>query len=315
VNSRAQTAQAVQSNEEIEAFARKLLDRVGVYGKPPTPEAAIIAVASLVKHGELDLEAERASLLKQFGAALISGLKKIQGLLDLRERVIFVTSDLHEKRKPFVAFHEVGHSVIPWQRDVLCRGDDNLSLSPNTKQLFEAEANSFAANLIFQVDAFDNEAKDCSFAIQTPILLADRYGASYHSALRRYVERHESPCALLILGQAIQVVGQSRKLGHVRYIVSSKQFKGQFGHPEWPHVLGGQTVNGRVGTLVEIPRAQGQVLLRDLDGNERAFLCERWTNQFETFLMLRPIRTKRKLFAPRIVLISGSDLKDEEGKA
>ena len=146
----------LESKEEISDLAKRLLIKAGVWGKVPTPRDEIISFSELHLHEDLPIEEQ---FIKRLGRSFISTLKKIRGILDVRQKVIFVDPSQHPKKQLWTTYHEIGHNVIPWQRDLFYR-DDEISLDPWVQIQFEAEANFFAADIIFQVDQFKKEIMD-----------------------------------------------------------------------------------------------------------------------------------------------------------
>ncbi len=124
---------------------------------------------------------------------------KIQAMLDLRERLVLIHPNLegHRERYVWASLHEVGHYVLPEHRTVLfkCSWQD---LSLLTQKRLEIEANRFSADLVFQNDLFTKEAADEQLSMRVPLMLRDRYRASFEATIRRYVERNARPCALVV---------------------------------------------------------------------------------------------------------------------
>src|SRR5436853_7767004 len=77
--------------------------------------------------------------------------------------------------------------------------DCEMTLAPDVAELFDREANAFASEVIFQLDAFSNEANDHNFNILVPVRLASRYKASIYASIRRYVTGNRRPCMVLVL--------------------------------------------------------------------------------------------------------------------
>lgn len=122
--------------------------------------------------------------------------RRIRAILDVRDQIVIVNYNAHEKQQTFASVHEVGHFVLPWQKELLyfCSQWD---LDSKTRKLFEREANLFAAETLFLGDQFTQEAKCMQFGIAAIIYLADRYNVSLESAGWRYIEKSKLPCALL----------------------------------------------------------------------------------------------------------------------
>lgn len=139
------------SAEELDKIAKRLLRATGVGDKLPTPQDDIIDCAELVIGGEIDLDDFKDNFFDKLGRAFYSGWKKLKGILDVRERTIYIKGDVPESQMPFLRFHEVAHKVIPWQIEMYeYFGDDNYTLSPDVEDMFELEANHLSAGLLFQ---------------------------------------------------------------------------------------------------------------------------------------------------------------------
>lgn len=123
--------------------------------------------------------------------------KDIRAILDVNEKLVIINYNAHEKQQYFASVHEVGHFVLPWQKDLLyfC---SILDLNEKTRKLFEQEANLFAAEILFYSNLFTSESRDLPFGMKSVLILADRYGVSIEATARRYVERSLLPCALLV---------------------------------------------------------------------------------------------------------------------
>jgi Zn-dependent peptidase ImmA (M78 family) len=121
----------------------------------------------------------------------------LRAALSLNDRIVATQSGLNEKRKRFGIFHEIGHFILPEHREKLFL-DNESTLSWWTKSRMEREANEIAAELLFQGSRFTEEALSSTTSARVAIDLAPRYGASFESAIRRYVEKHVLPCAVVV---------------------------------------------------------------------------------------------------------------------
>jgi Zn-dependent peptidase ImmA (M78 family) len=122
---------------------------------------------------------------------------KLRAALSVNHRVVATHSLLGAKRSRWGVFHEIAHFILPEHIDKLFL-DDDKTLSVWTHNRFEREANSLAAELVFQGNRFTEESLDSPLSCQTAINLAPKYDASFESAIRRYVERHDLPCAAIV---------------------------------------------------------------------------------------------------------------------
>ena len=179
------------SMKEVEKYARFLLREAGADGSLPTPVPEIIECADLIVDQNVDLKKIHDSFISRGLRFLKSALGKLRGIIDLRENVIYIDMSVLPQRQDFIKLHESAHKVLPWQRELYqVLEDSNITLGLHTRELFEQQANQFAADVLFQVDRFEKEAKDLPLGIKSPILLSKRYGASCHAAIRRYVEKN-----------------------------------------------------------------------------------------------------------------------------
>jgi hypothetical protein len=187
------------SEIEIQAIAENYLLKAEAVGKFPTPINNLIAAAGIE-------EVQDTELIKtQFLMSLPSNLKelfestwqKIRGIADLREKAVYVPASASPPRILFAKAHELGHQVLPWQNLDSVYRDDDVSLSPDALDLFDAEANYFAAEVIFQGRRFQRLARDYKPSFEAVFLLADHHGASRHATLRRYVEEHDEIIAAI----------------------------------------------------------------------------------------------------------------------
>ncbi len=205
-----------ESERAVHKYADLLLRRASAYDRFPTP------VNDLVKASKLEIA--RESVLAKVGLAgmyrrlpnfvklapetVKSATEKLLGLLDRRDRSIHLDPDIHPKRKLYVTVHEVGHEILPHQRKMFqVLEESDSEIDPDTKDLFEREANCFASDVLFQRDRFTKEAADYALGIKVPVDLAKKYGPSVYASARRYVERHHAPCALVVFEQPVCVDG------------------------------------------------------------------------------------------------------------
>lgn len=93
------------------------------------------SIALRKKHGALDWSAKVDDLIKLEGldqgryspvmrdrwslaSVIHAAAKKVKALLSLKEQVILVSDDLHYAREAFAKGHELGHSTLPWHREI-----------------------------------------------------------------------------------------------------------------------------------------------------------------------------------------------------
>lgn len=287
------------SMKEVEKYARFLLREAGADGSLPTPVPEIIECADLIVDQNVDLKKIHDSFISRGLRFLKSALGKLRGIIDLRENVIYIDMSVLPQRQDFIKLHESAHKVLPWQRELYqVLEDSNITLGLHTRELFEQQANQFAADVLFQVDRFEKEAKDLPLGIKSPILLSKRYGASCHAAIRRYVEKNSKQCALLIMGRPNYVEGNIQL--NLWQVVQSRKFRGRFGKVSWPEHYGfthqfTQLVCKEKRKLYE----DGELVLVDKNGDNIDGKYHLFNNTYHTFVLVFPegekVRSKRRI--------------------
>ena len=190
----------LHTKKDIEKISSEILKGSQSFDVFPTPIDKIISYTELIVSKEIDVSKIHSAYFSKATDALRRALSKVRGVLDRRERTIYLDLSQKKPKLGFVQLHEVGHDVLPWQNkihDIL--DDDDDSLSPETHEDFEAEASFFASATLFQHDRFLTELDKLSLEIESPMHLAKLFGASVHASLRRYVEYSKNKCALIVL--------------------------------------------------------------------------------------------------------------------
>jgi len=232
-------------------------------------------------------------------------LKKIYGAFDRRERIIYINPLIHKNKKAFVQLHETAHAVIPWQKATGYFVDDTITLDPDTKIQFEEEANYFASGALFQLDRFKDQLLKLPLEIGSPLALAEMFGGSKHSCIRRYVEICPKRCALLVLEKNDSL--SSPNILAFRNSFHSKTFLHSFGELLWPEVLD-QTFPFIQDFLHKRRlHKRGSIWLKTFNGMEN-FNYHYFNNTHNVFVLLFPdgekITTRTKIFLSGEVDIS-----------
>lgn len=272
----------------ITAEVQKLLRAAGAAGRIPTPRADILQACQLLEIGELDLNEFEISRRRKLSETFHRALKKVQGFLDRRTQIIYVDPLLHASRQTFTAYHEVLHRILPWQ-NVQYTEDDELTLSAECRNQFESEANFGAAEILFQCNSFETEARDFELSVSSVLHLADRYEASIHSTLRRFVERNHRPCALLVLKRTTRANPGGGVSFLISHAIPSPSFTLQFGMPFPPAFI---NPDDELGTIINSD-ADGEIGLLDFKGFRHPFVVELFTNQYRHFVMIYPQKAER----------------------
>ena len=196
-----------RQQREVNKSADLLLKKADAYGRFPTPILDLISAAELELARESvldnvflgDLYRNLPNVLKLAPDRLKRAIDKVLGVLDLRARRIYIDASVHKNKRPFLSLHEVAHDFLWWQRktfDLL--EDGETELDEDTRDEFERQANCFASDVLFQRDAFMNEAADSNFGVIVPVTLSKKFGSSVYAAIRRYVTTSPCACAVMV---------------------------------------------------------------------------------------------------------------------
>ncbi len=272
----------IDAASDIEVAARALLRESKALGVYPTPVERIIAEAQLKVEEGVDLSQAHQGFFSRTFEGIGKVSRKVLGLLDFRQKTIYLDLSQEEPRKRFVKLHEVGHDVLTWQSDTY-RWDDEKTLDPWTKETFEREASFFASCALFQLDRFDEEAAKLPLGLRSALALARKFGSSCQAAIRRYVQRSGKRCAVLVLERP-----DTDLKVKVRDYFESPSFANEFGAIEWP-----QSCDARfpfvVDMLVKRRFREGGVL--DVTGagdSPMVFNYQFFANRFNGYVFLYP---------------------------
>lgn len=290
----------VTSNTELVGAAGRLLLLADVREELPTPVDTLVQAAGLVEPNESLLSDRLLDQAPGHLKAIMSVLgDKIIALLDRQEREIHIRPGA-DASGAFKRLHEVGHHIIPWQRD-LAYADSNYTLSWETNALFELEASRVAAELLFQQDLFTRHAASRRVSARSVHALSEDFGASIHSTFRRYVETHARPVAGVVLRTTANLTGANC---HVRQeAFCSGAWRMRFLSPrDWPHLLetGPYTAIAPHVTAVAEQLERGtyfqplkeKIEWPDLNGELHPIRIDVFTNTYRLFVMLHPARRR-----------------------
>jgi len=281
----------IHSKSDIEQISLDLLKQSKAIDQFPTPVDLIVQCSDLVIAHEVDLAHVEDSFFKKTTSKTLNILEKVRGFLDRREKTIYLDLSQSTNRKNFVKLHETGHGILPWQREIMEFMDDDSTLDPLTDEEFEAEANFFASSTLFQLDRFDSQIANLPLGLETVKHLSQKFGASIHATFRRYVERSNKRCALLVLKNA-STNGLFQKC-ELRNYFQSKSFSESFGTLTWEKELDDtfkfvqEYCNGRRYHL------DGQITLSTYDGNSD-FKYHFFNSTYNAFIFLFPKGEKIK---------------------
>lgn len=166
------------------------------------------------KHNALDWSAKVDDLIKLEGldqgrysplrdrwslaSVIHAAAKKVKALLSLKEQVILVSEDLHPAKEAFAKGHELGHSTLPWHREILYICDEH-DLNPSTRDQMEWEANRFSSDILLPVPLLEKVYIQYPTSMDTVLLLREWSGASIESCAFAFALNHPRKCVLLTL--------------------------------------------------------------------------------------------------------------------
>jgi Zn-dependent peptidase ImmA (M78 family) len=278
----------LDSATDIEKISRNILLAAKVWGKLPTPVDDIVKFTNLQIEMGIDLsKIEPGFFSKNFQFAK-EALRKVVGMIDRREKKIYLDHTQNPSRKNFVKLHEVGHDVCSWQT-ALGYLDDDKTLDPEAEDIFEREASFFASCTLFQHERFDEEMLKLPLGVKSAKVLGQKFGGSNHAAIRRYVERSPKRCALLVLHKP-EVNGEYH--ARIRNYFQSTSFTESFGDLSWPNKCGLDYV-----FVQELKRGRrlhedGQIALSVSGGEMVTFSYHFFNSGHNTFVILLPVGEK-----------------------
>ncbi len=207
------------TKQDIKKWSHDLLVSSRCIDTFPTPADKLAAFINLKVSPE-DLSRFKPIYLDRDSSILQKLLGQLRGLLVREAKVIFLDRSCNLERQRFTLLHEVGHN-LPWQVAIASmHADDDFTLSPETKEQFEAEASYFASETMFQGDKFAEMVKNEPLSIQTAIKVSSFFGASIHATLRRLVEFSPARCALLVMKEPKPTNATLRDLFHSQSFLS-----------------------------------------------------------------------------------------------
>lgn len=281
----------LHSKKDIEKISLEILKNSKSLDVFPTPVSEIISYSELIVRNDIDISLIHDGYFSKANDVLRRALSKVRGMLDRSEKTIYLDLSQGKERKNFVKLHEVGHAVLPWQKQIHeILEDDDSSLHIDTNEEFEAEANYFASITLFQHDRFDFELDKLNLNIGSAMQLAKIFGASVHASLRRYVERSNKRCALLVL-ENISAKGSLPKC-NLRDKFLSKKFEKSFGDIVIPNELGYTWLFVKDYYHGRKIKNDGFISLTTLNG-EADFTYQFFFNSYNAFVFLFPYGEKK----------------------
>lgn len=280
-----------QKLDNVKKHAKKLLEEADAIGQLPTPVEHIVSTAKLYVNKEISLGKDEnfiSKLGKKMGKVArphLHGFKKLLGMLYVPSGEIYLDHSQHENKKKFIKLHETGHGFLPHQKKMYeFMEDGKLELDPEIEDTFEREANNFAVELLFQLDKFEKLAADYEISIKTPLDLSGKFGSSIYAGMRRYVQTHFAPLAL-----AVYDLPKGNKFHLRRMPMYSESFLKRFGRVGLPNPCDDFNPLGAIIKAAKL-RTNHLCGLRDLNGDIHETAVHIFSNSYEKFIMLIPVR-------------------------
>jgi hypothetical protein len=233
--------------------------------------------------------------------ALKRALSKVLGVLDAKARLVYVDRAVLAVKQTFLKLHEAAHAVLPWQRDLYAVIEDcEKTLAPEMSEEFDREANQFASEVLFQLDAFTTLAREKPFGIRVPLNVGKRFGASAYASIRRYVSTNDRACAVLVIDPPELAPGDGL-VGALRRVEVSPEFERLFGSLSWPDTF---TPSDSIGAMIPMGgkrmSAPRSMPLRDRNGVLHDCIAEAFDSKHQVFVLIHAAATltKRSVVMP-----------------
>lgn len=207
-----------------------------------------------------------------------------------RQRIL-IDSRLAKIKHRWASAHEISHSIVAWHKEFLF-GDSEEELKLNCLAILEGEANYGAGQLLFLGERFAREANESSLTLKNVQELAKRFGNTITSTLWRAVE--ESHSGLPTVGVVSLPRNWTIPVGmdwheRIHYCVESPAFKQRFSTSEVELLV---SIDSYCRSRRGGPLGQAEVVLRDVNGCQHAFLFESFGNGYEVLSLgayLKPV--------------------------
>ena len=285
-----------QSSEEIKKQIKRLLAAAGIKDKLPTPKEDIVATAKLAEIGAIDLFKYKERWISKGMSFLKEALSKFKGLLDFKEKIIYVNPDIHHSQITFVTYHEVTHRILSWHEGLFNPHlDTDYSIDPWIASGLEAEANLGASLIQFQIDRFAKELTDLPLGLPSAMHLAERFDTSLHSTFRKYIDDSPRSCALLVLETLGGQTFNSQPILRLWYPLQSKAFTDEFGIIDWEkfYYAGNPIYDTAFSGSMKLVN-DGEISLRDLKRFDKKCKIETFYNMFNYFVLVYPVANTSK---------------------
>lgn len=290
------------TRREIDKVCWKTLKEAGI-GRPPVSIERVLEHLNLRQDfydlqdpGFLDCISHKTNVDGRRVADIVRSIRLIAVLLYDEDRIV-LDADLPRAQRDIASFHEVAHRILPWHRPFFY-GETAQTLDPDFQQRLEAEANYCASVLMFCGAEFTREALGTTAEWASVSAMTKRYGQSFLTTLRRYVEHsHDRPMVMLV-STAPWMDKPDEQPERWRHFVPSGKMASQFSAITASHLLEAVDTNiaWRGGGRV----ADFSYCLNDDNGVPHEFRAESFFNQYYVltlFVELRRMTTSQIVVA------------------
>lgn len=249
--------------------------------RPPTDDRAIADYLNLT--------------ITEFQNSTDFGLSEnIRAFLIPNKREIGIYSGLIPKQKRYSVLHEIGHFVLPGHathpflvNDAGIIEDSGKELSISSIIQVEIEANQFAADCLFQLERFDLNVFQEELKWTNIKRSAKEYDVSFEATARRWIERSQEDCALVVFNPIDRWQEDSDL--ETMYTITSTSFRRKYFDSIKPNTRFGE------GTSVyklfhRLEKVHKEALSVTITGiGEKEFIMELFSNSYRVFGILTPV--------------------------
>jgi hypothetical protein len=281
----------------IRTQAERLLRKADALGQFPTPVDEILASAN-VEVGPADAldEGFLRRMRRKAKDSLKRAFGKVLGVLDAVGLIAYFDRGIYVVKRRFLQLHEAAHAWLPAHRKAYrVVEDSDKELSSEVSDLFDRQANTFASEVLFQLDEFSRQAADYNFGFDASLKLSKRFGASIYASVRKYVSQNHRACAVLVLNCPKLTPGHGYVCTLRRFVVST-EFTRRFGSIDWPEEY---TPSDPIGKAIPLAgrKMSGRftIVLRDRNGQRHECVAEGFTQTHQVFVLICPVKALTKV--------------------
>ncbi len=222
---------------------------------------------------------------------------KLQAVLFFDENRVVIDQSLPVLKRTWPGFHEAGHRICPGHRETFAFGDTAQTLDPDYQEMLEAEANFAGAGLMFCGKRFTKETRDTTPCWQTIETLADRFGRTKTTTLRRYAGFGPDHVMAAAIGTPWWKEDGEHEPGSCRHFVPSPEFATQFSNLDRARLfeLVNTQAKPRSGGLV----ASFAMALTDDNDSQHEFHVETFFNTYDLLVLF----VHQRKLSPRGTLV------------